>query len=299
MELMIDGTEVLEADEIVRSAEYVDYFGGHADVLEISFIDEEEIIEVSKGTEIKVSNEMVTTGTMYVSRVELSGKNKKIRALSIKAEQLDVRSYVREQITLSEACIEAGKEIGFKMNYSPLGEYTYASLQRINQNSISFLNFLTEREGYVLKIWNNITMIENELAHEQSESVLEFSDEDFLRDPVLKTSDAALIRKIENRYKGKFLIHMAVEDPTICGKNMNISLPVQSIGESERLTRQMMKNLNKFDTRLTAAIDMQELRAGNCIEYTENNSFSGKYLIYAMRHDFVAERQLIKGRLVR
>ena len=143
-------------------------------------------------------------------------------------------------------------------------------------------------------MYDNSLIIYDEKKMEKKETVADYSEEDFLSEPEYSTTDAHLIESIQNTYKHKNYIIRTNVKSGLNGKNINTSMAVTSIAESERFSYGLMREANKYEFLTSGWVEGLERKTGESINLeTDKRDFSGKNYIYAVKHDLIRERQEI------
>lgn len=300
MNLIIKDVDITASNQSIKSCYYTDYSGGHADVLRISFNDTYDLWRswgLVKNDKIRVSNNLVDTGDMYVSEIFIEAGIYKIKALSTPSKSLNESSYTRENIKLSGILDEISKELGFTLSTYGIGDYLYPYVERINQGAVNYLESILIREGYLQKIFNNKLIIGSEKALEQTVPLITVTIDDFANRPSFITSDANIIASVENVYQNSGGTIKSKVSSGLNGKNIRLSLPVESVGEGERFCKNIMRYHNKNEFTGNGIVSESKITAGITINLDGDFAdWKGTNLVYEVMHDMLFDRQTIKFR---
>ena len=284
-------------DEEVEECLYKEYSSARCDALQMVLNDTGGYfgsLGLKKGELIYAEEAGVKTGAMYISKIEYSKNKIGIRALSTDLQCFKEKNAYRESISFLEMVKEIEKETGYKLNLVNSLDCMYIDITRKQLNPIRYLTERLRLEGYQLRVYDNSLIIYDEKKMEKKETVADYSEEDFLSEPEYSTTDAHLIESIQNTYKHKNYIIRTNVKSGLNGKNINTSMAVTSIAESERFSYGLMRDANKYEFLTSGWVDGLERKTGESINLeTDKRDFSGKNYIYAVKHDLIRERQEI------
>lgn len=300
MKLIIKDVDITFSNQSMRICNYTDYSGGHADALRIVFNDTYDLWrkwELVKNDKIRVINNSLDTGDMYISEISIEDGAYKIKALSTPSRALNQSSSIRENIKLSGICSEISNELGFKLDTYETNDFLYSYVERINQNPISYLEALLIKEGYLQKIFNNRLIICSEKGMEQKPPKITVTKEDFVNEPSFNTTDAKLLASVENVYQSSKSVVRSKAVSGLSGKSLKLNLPVDSVGEGERYCKNIMRYHNKYEFTGSGMISESEITAGVTINLEGDYAgWAGNNFVYEVKHDMIFNRQAIKFR---
>lgn len=293
MELIINGETIAEP---IEKCIYDDYVTNRADALEVRLDDSSKYIEamrIKKGDIITAEAESIKTGKMFISNVGYAGNSVIIRALSTDAERFKEKTQFKESISFEEIIKEVAGETGYEAKMIHTLNLFYKEVQRQNETPISYLAKRLALESFQMKVNDEKIIIFDERIQEQKNSVGEL-DENSLQGIAMSTSDAGLIASIENRCKAEdYTIHTIVKSG-LPGKTLEKNILCNSIAESERFCRAIMREANKYEFLTSGRIDGLSKTAGQTIDFdTSKAGFSGKKYIYRALHDLSDGNQML------
>ena len=297
MELTIREESVTEE---VEECLYEEYSSARCDALQMVLNDAKGYLKalgLKKGEIIRAEELKLSTGTMYISKIDYIKDKIAIRGLSTDLTCFKEKSAYRENISFLEMVKEIEKETGYQLNLVNKLDCTYIDVTRNQLNPVRYLTQRLRLEGYQLRVYDNTLIVYDEKIQERKEAEEDYDEEDFLEDPGYSTSDAHLIESVRNTYKyGKYIIRTNVKSG-LNGKNIDASIAVTSIAESERFSRGLMREANKYEFLTSGWLDGLERMTGESINLdTDKKDFSGKNYIYEIKHDLVRNRQKIRMR---
>lgn len=294
MELTIRGESF---EEEVEECLYEEYSSARCDALQVVLDDTGGHLRplgLKKGEMIQAEELTQRTGAMYISKIGYMKDKIMIRALSTDLTCFKEKNTYRESISFYEMVKEMEKETGYKLNLVNRLDCMYIDITRNQLNPIKYLTRRLRLEGYQLRVYDNTLIVYDEKLQERKEAVEDYEEEDFLTDPEYSTADAHLIESVRNTYKYEnYMIRTNVKSG-LSGKNIDTSIAVTSIAESERFSYGLMREANKYEFLTSGWVDGLERKTGESINLdTDKQDFSGKNYIYAIKHDFVRDRQEI------
>ncbi len=300
MKLFIKDVDITESDQSIRACNYIDYAGGHADVLQITFNDTFDLWRtwgLSKNDKIRVVKDNIDTGDMYISGISLNYGMYKLRALSTSEKAFNEISTIRENIKLYEICSEISKEAGLQLSTYDLVNYLYSYVERIDKKPLEYLEELLRREGYIQKVYNGKLIVYSEKKMEQALPGITITEDDFISYPNFSTSDADIVSSIENTYQSGSTNFKSKVSSNLTGKKLRFYFPVSSLGEGERFCKGMLRYFNKYEYTGSGVITNNNIAAGVTINIDGNfANWSGVNFIYEVNHDLINDTKAIKFR---
>lgn len=301
MELILSGEKM---DIQITEALYSDYAAARCDSLQLFLNDENREIrkmyEMRKGTALQLDTDEISTGEMYISELSYLGAAIYVKALSMPCRCFKERTFYRSKLSFEEMVKEIQAETGLKLKMIDTLDYFYIDITRTKENPIKYLNSRLQLEGFQLKIKDNTLIVYDERKQEEKEAVVTYSEADFVREPRYTTKDAHLVSTIENMYKPQEgrIIHSIVSSG-LEGKNLQTNIAVSSISESERITKSIMREANKYEFMITGTVEGLLRRAGQVVNIEcDIPDFAGKNYIYQITHDLIGKKQDLKMRKI-
>jgi hypothetical protein len=300
MQLIVKDVDITASDQSIRLCKYSDYAGGHADALQIIFNDTYDLWRkwgLVKGDKIRISNNGIDTGDMYVSKIGIDTGYYAVKALSTPAKSLNESSSTRENIRLTEILREVSGELGFQLKTYGITDQLYIYVERINQNPIAYLEQILMREGYLQKIFNNTLIVYSEKLLEHAEPNFPITIDNFINKPSFKTSDSDILASVENIYQHEKGLIKSYASSGLSGKNKKFNFSVTSMGEGERFCKNILRYYNKNEFTGEGILSESKITGGVTINLDGDFAdWSGKNFVYEVNHDMLFDRQTIKFR---
>lgn len=292
MELLING-ESMEEDIQIMQATYEDYLDDHVDAISVMIQDSEHVLDLQKGDTVRIKNDLIDSGTMYISKISYTDDVYSLRCTATPITFLSEKTYSREDITLSEIAAEIEQELRIKVHMDLENDYVYSELHRIRQKPLSYFSNIIHMEGLGMKVYNNTIYVFSISDYEEKSVEETYEKSDFLYAPSFVTSDVHNVLEIENRYqKGKDMIYSIVSDQKT-GKRLGCNIVCDDIAQSERFTRNILRRSNRKEYVGSGCMEMKSFRPGFLFEYISSDLFSGNYVIHKIIHDFLNEQQTL------
>lgn len=279
-----------------------DTAGGRADSIELEFSDVKNQWRnwsVKKGDTVQLIKGEFKSGIMFVDSFGLSNGKFKIYAKStpLKAKELICRTW--ENISFIQMGSELALVLGLKLKTYGIQEFRYKRLDLLNRTPLGYLNERCILEGYALKVTDNKLVIFNERDMEQSQTIKEFDSTEFEGGYEFNTKGNSLYSScIVKCYSEENQLIEYEFKSNVIGPKLIKDIKVDSLGEAERYSKNLLRYENKFETIGSFTIRLDDkLASGNVINI-KLNDFSGKYFIYGIRHDLINNKSSLKVRRV-
>ena len=254
-------------------------------------IDTDETIEIMK--------EGFSSGVMYIDTIEINNGKCIIKANSLKRKYKEIRSSTLENINFLNLANTIADRLNLKLETYDLINYSYDRLDQINKADFSFLVSRCILEGYRAKITNDKLIIYNEKTFENLNSIQVFTPDEFIGKYKLKKSNLNTFSKCEIQYFAKDYIKTECIDNEISASTLKPNLRVSNIIESNRFGFNLLKYKNKYINTASFCINLNTNLAGaSNISLEDVGSFSGKYFIENIKHNFIKNRTYIYARKV-
>jgi uncharacterized protein len=300
MKLIYEGVDITNKVSISK-AELTDNAGGVADSIELIFNDPKGLWSTwkpSKNDIIEISQNGLTSGSMYVDEIEQKRGTFIIRALSIPQEAKTTQTKAWESVRFLQFATEIVSKYGFTIESYGIENYLY---NRVNQDEVADFQFLAWRcilEGYMLKIIDNKAVIYCEPYIESLNSTKTINIEEFDGDYKFLDKSVAVFNScqlIYGNYNSAFKPANEINGPIY--KHIN-SIFISSQGEADRYTKNLLRYKNKQERsgRFNIKLDT-DISAGNNINIEGIGLADGKYFCEQVRHNLVDNgRSTIKVR---
>ena len=289
MQLIYEGVDITNDVEINR-AEVTDSAGGQADSLEIKFSDAQKLWskwKPEKNHRIELKKGGFSSGVMFIdSWVQLPGFFI-LRALSVPQEVKTPFYRAWEDVRFLEIVQEIAGRYGFQIQTFGIENHHYKRLNQSNKTDIEFLSDLCKLESYSLKITNKSIVIYNEVLIEKDVHIKKIYLEDFDGDFYFEDSIAGAYSACQVLYGD---IKAEAKDSAVKGPIKKVTdLYVSSIGEAQRFSAGILRNLNKERAWGKCRIRLDPgIAAGSMVEISGVGISDGKYFCEKVVHEFVS-----------
>ena len=293
---------VLFNDEMIEespnSCNYTAYLEGQCDSLEMVFDDSEGVIkalELEKGDTVQVVEGNIDTGEMYISGIDYSGSQAAVRALSLPLSAFKTDSQGWENVTLVAAISDVLEETELEIEYIDRPEFTYKELVRIEEDPLKFISGKLNLEGFGIRVNNNTVYIFDERKLEKEEYTLQMTAEEFDDTPDYSTKDAKLVSQVENSYKTSDGTPIStIEKSGLEGRILRLNMAVNSVDESIRFSKGIMRAANKYEYLAKGAVENLDRKPGEIIYIADApKGHTGENLIYMIKNDLTGNRQTL------
>lgn len=299
MQILIDGKDISDS-VTVSSCIHEDSASGRSDALSIIFNDDTDEDtdwrgwNLEKGIEIEVNTDQFRSGTMYVSRIEMSDGRYDVRAQSVRESAKDESTQSYECVSFFELLEEGAKALNLTLEIYDVLDHAYDSVMRIRRNWLGFLYDRCQIEGAGIKIYDKKLIVFDERLFENKPPVKTLRAEDFSCQPKFETNDS-MIREVNNRYLADRIIDTTVQTGRSVGKRIEVEIPCTSISESIRFTQNLMRATNKNEYRASGIIPGCTLSAGVTVEFEGSyfGLFAGGNFVDRVHTDMVHQSQQI------
>ncbi len=285
-------------EETPNSCYYTEYLEGKCNSLEMIFDDSEGAIralELEKGDSVQVLEGNVDTGEMYISGIDYAGTQTAIRALSLPLSAFKTDSGGWENITLSAVIADVLEETELDIEYIDRPDITYKELTRIEEDPLKFISGRLNLEGFGIRIKDNKVYIFDEKKLEKEDYTLQRTEEEFDSPPEYSTKDARLVSRVENSYKtsdGNAI--STVEKSGIEGRIIRINMAVNSVDESIRFSKGIMRTANKYEYVAKASVEELDREPGEIIYLADApKGHTAENIIYMIKNDLTGNRQTL------
>lgn len=290
MDIFRNGKSIL-SDIDLKSAFYFDYVGGKADKIRMTMINTEGI-DFAKGDIISADLDNGTkTGELYLSFVQKRGNNSVVEAVSTKPSVNDNGIFTKDNITLYEISRSVASELGLALSMHNIKDYLYVYKEQIYESNLSFLSQICEMEGILLKVNSGRLIMINEKEAENADPKDTFLETDFEQPPEFSTKDANILASVQNTWHyGKMMFRRRIYSG-LSGKHLYTRYMCGSLDECERICRGILRKHNKNEFTASALLGDGNLNAGQTIDITTGDSFSGRYFISMISNDLMTGKQ--------
>lgn len=273
------------------------------DDLEIVFSDANEVYRkwpFEKNHIIEIKDDNFSTGIMRVDSYSLSNSKYSLTALPIKKNIKEKKTRSWENINFKKLLCDLADECNMNVNfYGVYFDYKYDRIDQIEVNNIKFMDYICNLEGCILKITNNNIIVISEKYINSQDSVIILNPSNFIQKYSFKVTSNNIFKKCTIQYycdkyiEGKYEVDSEYED---C---LKLNIPVHSIGEANRFSRNILYSYNKYETVGKFTIRKNtDLAAGNKITINDIGLFSGEYIIDKISHDITSNKSIVYVRKV-
>ena len=280
------------------SCVYWTYLGGRCNSLDLLFDDSEgaiKALDLEKGDTVQALEGNVDSGEMYISGIDYSGSQAAIRALSLPLSAFKTKTQYWENASLTTIIADALEETELEIKYIDKPKFTYKEMAMIEEEPLKFVAGKLALEGFGIRIENGVAIIYDERKLEKEEYELQATEESFTEAPTYSTRDAGLVSRVENSYKtadGRQI--STVEKSGLEGKILRLNMAVDSIGESIRFSKGMMRSANKAEYLTEGSMENLDHTVGEVIYIADApKGFTGENLIYMIKNDLANNKQTL------
>lgn len=300
MKVIYEGKEI---DLNVTSCNITDNIKTKADTIDITFADinnECRAWHFKKGHTIEIVEEGYSTGTMYVDCFGLSNGTYTVRALSIKKNFKTKHTRTWENVTFKYLANDLVQSLGLTLETYEIKDFKYKRVDQIEMNNIEFLKQRCTLEGYILKITNNKAVIISSSFLEKQTVALTLTPKDFIGKHKFECTSnyiygGCIIRSNEEDYiEGSYIVDNSIDNLLYIN-----NLPVYSIGEADRFSKNILKSFNKNEICGTfTVIKNTKIAAGSTLNIEELSLFSGKYIVEELNTSIIDGKTKLKVRKI-
>lgn len=290
MDVLRNGKSILD-DVDLKSAYYYDYAGGNADKIRMTMLNTDGI-DFIKGDIISADLDNGSkTGDLYLSFVQKRGTDLVIEALSTKPSANDSCIFMKDNITLHEIARSVASELDLTLSMHNIKDYLYVHKEQIYDSNLNFLFRICELEGILLKINSGRLIMINEKEAENAVPESAFSETDFEQEPEFSTKDVNLLASVQNTWRHENMLFRRKIYSGLSGKHLYTRYMCGSLDECERICKGILRKHNKNEFTASAILKYGDLCAGQTINLTTWDSFSGRYFISGISNDLMTGNQ--------
>ncbi|MBV4440204.1 phage late control D family protein [Clostridium tyrobutyricum] len=303
MNLRYNGTDITDGVNII-DVSVTDRCGGKSDSMDIMFSDSKKLWRQwnpAKGDILEVSQDGFSSGAMYIDEFEIFNGKYNIRSKSTPINSRTRKTNPWENVRFKQIMSQLASEVDLRLKTYGIEDYLYDRIDMTNKTNLEFMNERCILEGYSLKITDKKAVIYSEKELEGYDSVEEIGEDSFIDIYDFKTVSSGIYSSClveyfanNNLVKYKF----TPKNPPL-GDILKVNLRVSDIGEAERYSKNLLRYSNKMETIGYFTIQQDsKLAAGNTINIKDIGSFSGKYFIYLINHNFTNGKSYLKVRKI-
>ncbi|RII32854.1 hypothetical protein D2A34_21915 [Clostridium chromiireducens] len=270
-------------------AEFTDNAGNVADSVELILNDPKGTWSdwnPKKNDKLIISQDGLSTGTMYIDEIGQQRGTFILRALSIpqKAKNSNTQSW--ETVRFLEFATEIALRYGFSIETYGIENYLYERVDQYEESDFVFLARRCLLEGYVLKIADNKVIIYDE-SYIESQSAKEIYASLFDGDYKFLNKSSEIYNSCELMCGGMKASYSPSNAPN--GPILKCSdIYFYSLDEGNRFAKNILRSKNKYETTGVFALKLNtELTAGSNTSITGVGILDGKYICEQTRHNFV------------
>jgi uncharacterized protein len=293
LQIIYQDKDITNAVE-VRSASITDNAGGIADSVDITFADTEKLWgkwKPQKNDTVRLKNDGFDSGIMFVDELQQERGIFTIRALSIPQEAKTEKTRTWEQVRFLELALDICKNNGFTLQTFGVENWLYERVDQIDTADFTFLSQRCILEGYVLKLTDNKAVIYSEKYLESLATVktLYLEDVDGKYNYINKSQKVYQSCRITySNIQYEFTPPNAPAGPILKINN----LPVSSLAEAERFSKNLLRYRNKNEIELKFSIEMDAgLAAGSMLAIENFGMPDGNYFISRVIQDAMNKRR--------
>ncbi|WP_040948478.1 phage late control D family protein [Gorillibacterium massiliense] len=301
MNIYYNGTDITSSVHPIV-VQFTDNTGGKPDSLSLVFADPSGLWsqwKPMKNDTLQVKEKSFDTGVMYIDQISQQAGSFGMQALSIPLVSKTARSQGWENVRFLELVTQIAARYNLKVQTYNVSNYLYTRVDQQDEADFAFLAYRCMLEGYVLKITNQMLVVQNEADEGNRTKVTMIRASDIIRDFdfIDKSTDiygaCQVISQSDVQIKGIF------KAPDIDGAAMREFLYVSNQAEADRWARGLLRNANKYRImgRLTITLNTG-LAAGSVLQLYGIGYFDGLYVIDCILHDLASNRSKLTIRRV-
>lgn len=292
MNLIYEGKDITKDIEI-NTANIYDRSGGKADSLTLVMADTISLWskwKPSKGDRLKLQSKGFDSGIMYLDEWEQDPGIITLKAISTPLKAKTEKTRTWRNIRLLKVAQDITANYGLTLKPYNITNYLYDYIDQVKETDLGFLNRLFVREGYALKITNQMAVIYDERVMERSEPVMTIERPKKYN---FKSISDGLKSGCNIKYltSNGSIIEYEFKDPRITGGTLKINEYMSSQAEAERFSKGYLRAVNKFETTGVVIIPYNEKIAGsNMINITGIGLSDGRYFVDSATHRLADEK---------
>lgn len=277
-----------------------DFSGETLDSLELVISDIENnfiIWNLTTDDTIELIKNDFSSGLMYIDTVIIKNGKCRIKATSLSRKNRELKNSTFENISFFNLCKSIASRLGLKLETYSIKDYSYKRIDQIDKTDLSFLTSRAILEGFRVKITNNKLVVYSENVFENYKTVFDYTVSDFLGNYEIKSSNLDTFSKCEIKYFEKSLIEGKAQDNYLTSSTLKLKIKVSDSIEAERFSYNLLKYKNKYLNTIKFCIDLNTNLAATSTIFIKNiGSFSGKYFIENIKHNFNNNKSYIYAR---
>lgn len=297
MQLYYEGKDITNSIEI-RKADITDNAGEELDSLDLILNDTKGLWSAwgpEKNNSVQIKAEGFDSGIMYIDEISQQRGSIIIRALPIKQEAKTPYNKAWDNVRFMEFCQDIAKKQSLELKTYGIENYLYPRVDQHEQADLRFLAWRSLLEGYTLKVTNGSIVIFSEKYMENQDPIKILTPDDIDGDFFFKDKSSNIFgscKIINKEYPYQFT------DPKLFGAVLKYyDISVNSLGESERYSKGLLRAKNKFEKTLGCNIKFSSgIAAGNMITAANFGIANGKYFIYQIIHRLVENKSTLRLR---
>ncbi|MCR4436157.1 MAG: hypothetical protein QHH06_10290 [Clostridiales bacterium] len=304
MQLLYAGTDITDSVRILK-ADIHDTAGGEADSVDVLLSDTDKLWRAwapVKGDVLEVKQAGFTSGAMFIYFIQGFRGKFVLKAKSIPLEAKTPRTRTWENIRFIGFVGDIARNYGFEFDTYNIDNWLY---DRLDQVEIPDLQFLAQRcnmEGYCLKVNNRKIIVYKESALEARPPVLSLSLNNLIGDYGFYTISeglfsSCLVRYLDNH--GSLVNYQYTPANAPAGPVLKANIRAASQSEAQRYAQGLLRGKNKWETWGDIAIKLNtSIAAGNTLDMTGLQMFSGKYFVHSCTHQFLNDKTVLRIRKI-
>ena len=286
MKLIYEGSDITK-DVDINTANIYDRSGGKADSLTLIMADTISLWskwKPTKGDRLRLQSKGFDSGIMYLDEWEQDPGIITLRAISTPLKAKTEKTRTWRNIRLLKVAQDITANYGLTLKTYNITNYLYDHIDQVKETDFGFLNRLCIREGYALKITNQMAIIYDERIIEKSDPVMTIEKPEKYNFNSVSDGlkSGCIIKYLTNSGS---TIEYKFNDPRVAGGTLKINEYLGSQAEAERFSKGYLRALNKYETTGVVMLPYNEkIAGGNTVNITGIGLSNGRYFVDMAKH---------------
>lgn len=292
MKFLYNSVDII--DKVKPSTMFVnDYAGGEADELITTFPNAKlwATWKPKTGDTVQLIDGSFDSGILYIDNPQIQNDFCRLEAVSVPLSARKPRTKIWRDVRLTNIISDCASRAGLNFQTYGITDYTYNSISQNSESDFAFLKRICTREGYVVKVSNNILIVFSEKYMENQPSGMTINKKEVAPNYSFKNGLNLLsrVRVCNYNVTKKQSIDQTAIDANIIGGEMKINELCSDSGEALRFAYGYLRNANKNSKiGCIQLLQQTQLAAGSVVNLEnfegENN---GNWFVYKVTQDAV------------
>lgn len=292
MKFLYNSVDII--DKVKPSTMFVnDYAGGEADELIVAFPNAKlwATWKPKTGDTVQLIDGSFDSGILYIDNPQIQNDICRLEAVSVPLLAIKPRTKIWRDVRLTNIISDCASRAGLSFQTYGIADYTYTAISQNSESDFAFLKRICTREGYAVKVSNNILIVFSEKYMENQPSGMTINKKQVAPAYTFKNGLNLLsrVRVCHYNVTKKQSIDQTATDTSIIGGEMKINELCSDSGEALRFAYGYLRNANKNSKiGCVQLLQQTELAAGSVVTLEdfegENN---GNWFVYKVTQDAV------------